>query len=191
MSKHTITFIQDITLQTVSILQDRAQTAVSNGATELIIYISTIGGNLDAGFAAYHFLRALPVKLTMHCIGNIESVGIIIFLAADRRLAPSQAKFKIHELHWDFPAGRVDHSRLKEYVESLDHDANRYVEIANERLKTGSQKLDVMAILNGNARILNGAEALGVGLVTQIEEASFPADLVGDRLPPGIFKSWW
>ncbi|WP_249939667.1 ATP-dependent Clp protease proteolytic subunit [Escherichia coli] len=53
--------------------------AINQGATELNIYISSPGGDLVAGFTAYHFLKALPIPVKTHNLSNVESVANIIF----------------------------------------------------------------------------------------------------------------
>lgn len=126
MSLHTIHFMKPINGETLNGLQNACLSALRNGASHILIYISSPGGSTDVGFTAYNFIKSLPVPVDMHCIGNIESIAIVLFLAGEQRLTVKDAKFKIHPLHWTFAAGTVDHDRLKEYSESLDFDANLY-----------------------------------------------------------------
>src|SRR5712692_7325172 len=135
MSLHVIHFMRSINPETLAGLQNVALSALNNGATEIRIHISSEGGNNDQAFAAYHFLRSFPVPITTHCIGNIESMSIVIYLAGTKRLIVPHGKVKIHPMHWGFPGGTVDHDRLAEYVASLDFDAKRYADIFEERTK--------------------------------------------------------
>lgn len=181
MALHTINFTTDINPQSLLALQNLCLRAISEGATEITIFFSCSGGNTDSGFTAYHLLRSLPIPVTMHCIGNVESMGIIMFLAADNRIATTHAKFKIHPLHWDFPATRLDHDRLNEYSESLDFDAERYATIFEERTKAAKNPLKIRETLGGKASIFGTTEAIDCGLAT--------ASAVGHIDPSAIH--WW
>ncbi len=178
MTLHTINFTTDINLQSLSALQNVCLRAISEGATELKIFFSCSGGNTDAGFTAYHFLQSLPVPLSVHCIGNVESMGIIMFLAADNRIATTHAKFKIHPLHWDFPAIRLDHDRLNEYSESLDFDAERYATIFEERTQGAKEPLNIREILSGKACIFGTTTAIDSGLATATAIARIDASAI-------------
>lgn len=192
MTMHTIHFTQSINAVSFNALQNCSLQALRSGATEITIFLSTDGGDTDFGFTAYEFLRSLPVKLTIHCIGNIESMGIIMFLAADIRIATPHAKFKIHPLHWDFHAMRLDHDRLNEYSASLDFDAERYATIFEERTKTAKNPLKIRETLGGKASILGATEAIDVGLVTFIAEPAIPASAAGEAVKgDSARRTWW
>lgn len=175
MTVHTIHFMRSINPDTLSGLQNVTLSALQNGATELRIYISSDGGTNDQGFAIYHFLRSLPVPITMHCIGIVESMALIVYLAAESRLIVPHGKVKIHPMHWGFPAGAVDHDRLSEYVDSLDFDAKRYAEIFDERTSHASGRIDVRAHLAGKAKLLDAGAACEAGIATGVEEAKVAA----------------
>ena len=174
MSLHVIHFMRSINPETLAGLQNVALSALGNGATEIRIHISSDGGNNDQAFAAYHFLRSFPVPITTHCIGNVESMSIVIYLAGTKRLIVPHGKVKIHPMHWGFPGGTVDHDRLAEYVASLDFDAKRYADIFNERTKGAKATVDVRAHLAGQAKLLDAAGAVASGIATDISDASIP-----------------
>ena len=168
----------DINPQSLAALQKVAMGALHEKATEITVYLSCLGGSTDAGFTAYHFLRSLPVPLTMHCIGNVESMGIIIYLAADTRIASPHSKFKIHPMQWNFPASAVDHDRLNEFSQSIDFDADRYASIYEERIKDAKNPIDVRDVLATKARIFGATTAIDAGLTTAIADAEIPATAV-------------
>lgn len=178
MTLHVIHFMRSINPDTLAGLQNCALPALERGATELHIHLSSDGGANDQGFAAYHFLRSLPVPVTMHCIGNVESMAIVMFLAGANRLIVPHGKVKVHPMHWGFPAGTVDHDRLAEYVASLDFDAKRYAEIFNERTQGAQQPVDVAAHLMGQAKLLGAAAAVEAGIATGVAEAAIPTTAI-------------
>jgi len=155
--------------------------AIQQGATELRLHVSSDGGsNLD-GFAMHNFLRSLPIPVTTHNIGNIESMAVLVFLAGDRRLVSPEARFLLHALYWGFNAGGVDHGRLKEYVATLDHDAERYAAIFEERTKGGRKPIAIRDHLLGPERFVFPSESVDTGLCHAVEVA---------RLPKGAV-AWW
>ncbi|MCS5516839.1 ATP-dependent Clp protease proteolytic subunit [Pseudomonas qingdaonensis] len=91
-------------------------------ASALLLNLSTIGGSTHLGFSIYSFLKSLPVPVSAVNAGNIESMGIVMYLAASERLAVPHSRFLIHPMTWHFSQSAVDHSRLREYLSSLNND---------------------------------------------------------------------
>lgn len=180
---HVIHFSGPINPATASQLQSATLGAISQGAAELRYHVSTDGGSTMYGFALYNLIRSLPIPVTMHNIGSVESMGNILFLAADRRLAAPHSRFLLHPLNWGFTGGNVDHARLTEHAACLDNDFDRYVEIFNERTKGASEPLDICSCLKNTSRVLTPEDATAAGLIHAIEAPAMPgaADAV----------SWW
>ena len=87
MSLHIVHFIGPINHNSACAVRNCCLQALQNGATEIELHLSTEGGNMTAGFALYFFLKSLPLPLTTHNIGSVESVGVVIFLAGQKRYA--------------------------------------------------------------------------------------------------------
>ena len=49
--------------------------AIDQGATSLLLILSTCGGSTNFGFTLYTFLKSLPVPLCAINAGNIESMA--------------------------------------------------------------------------------------------------------------------
>jgi ATP-dependent protease ClpP protease subunit len=174
MTIHVIHFLRSFNAETLAGLQNVTLSAVKGGATEIRIHMSSDGGNNDQAFAAYHLFRSLPVPVTTHCIANVESMAVVVYLAGGKRFIVPHGKVNIHPMHWGFGGATVDHDRLAEYVDSLDFDAKRYADIFDERTKGAKSVVDVRGHLAGKARIRNATEALASGIATEIGDASIP-----------------
>src|SRR5690348_11334124 len=109
MTIHVIHFMRSFNAETLTGLQNATLSALNGGATEIRVHISSDGGNNDQAFAAYHLLRSLPVPVTTHCISNIESMSVVVYLAANKRRIVPHGKVKIHPMHWGFGGAAVDH----------------------------------------------------------------------------------
>lgn len=185
MNTHVFHFNVDVTATTTSVLRNQILTAVNqNNADELILLISSSGGNLDSGFSTYNFLRSLKKPITAINTGCVESIANIIYLAADKRVTVDNARFLLHEFHWGFPAGNVNHSRLREHLESLDFDAVRFAKIFDERTASAKSKIDITKCLHGEPLIIDSTAALGAGIAQSICK---PADII----PAGNAIQWW
>ena len=61
--------------------------AHGQGFQEVNLLMNTNGGSCAHGFQVYNVLKALPYKLITHNVGNVDSIGNVIFLAANERYA--------------------------------------------------------------------------------------------------------
>ncbi len=59
---------------------------IDNDYTDtLTIFLSSIGGDIDAAVRVYDFLKSVPNKVHTIGFGQIDSAAITIFLAGDKR----------------------------------------------------------------------------------------------------------
>ena len=174
-----ITYFGEINEVMVGLLIEFSCQAKNAGSSEIRLHISSTGGNLHAGFAAYHHLRSLGIPLIAHNIGNVESSAVLLFLAADTRVAAPHATFLLHDFNWIFGSGQIRVGEIREHLQSLDFDCNRYAEIFNERTQKG---FDIRNCLAGKALRLDAAAAHSAGITTS--PAAEPAIPAGANL-------WW
>ena len=184
MALHIVHFIGPISHNSVCTIRNLCLQALQSGASEIELHMSTEGGNMTAGFALYFFLKSLPLPLTTHNIGSIESVGVVIFLAGQKRYACPGTRFLVHPLHWGFgDLVAADHSRVTEWRECLDFDAERYASIFEEATCGGEVPDQIRSHLFGNARIFDAEQALAAGIIHQAVQARLPA--------AGATSHWW
>lgn len=169
MVEHIFHFCGPITPKSYEYLRNVICTAVfERCADKITVMFSSEGGDLNSGFSAYNFLRGLPVPVKMVNVGTVESIAIIIYLAADEREALETSRFLLHQFNWTYPQQRVDYSRLSENSQSLQFDVNRYVSIFNDRTQSGKSKIDIEECLRGQSIILEPASASAAGIATKI-----------------------
>ncbi|PWD58523.1 Clp protease [Pectobacterium parmentieri] len=158
---HTVHFLCPVNTATVSQLQNVCLSSINQGSTEINLHISSQGGETAAGFTAYNFLKSLPVTLRTHNISNIESIANVIFLAGSERFANPISRFVLHPLLWGFGSPSADHARLREYGKCLDNDLDRFVQIFNIEVGTGSEWSSLVA----DSTILDADKALEHGII--------------------------
>jgi ATP-dependent Clp protease protease subunit len=176
MTIHVVHFAAGINQNTAQGLREVSFKALHNGATELHVHFACSGGTNFHGFELYHLMKSLPVPVTFHNVGNVESMGVVVFLAGSRRLACAESRFLLHPLHWGFEQGGVDISRLTEYAARLNDDVKRYASIFATVTNGANQPLDITSNLAHSHRILTASEALDCGLIHEISEAMIPAE---------------
>lgn len=177
MIEHIFHFCGPITPKSYESFRNLVLTAIcQQGAEKITVLFSSEGGDLNSGFSAYNFLRGLPVPVRMVNVGTVESIAVIVYLAADERDVLDNARFLLHQFNWTYPSQRVDYARLNENSESLRFDFNRYVSIFNDRTKHGNQSIDIVKCLNGQAIVIDSASATASGLATKMipVEGSIP-----------------
>lgn len=183
MSSHAFHFYGPITPKSFENLRAQILTAIQQqGAEEIILYLSSEGGNLTAGFTAYNFLKALPIPVSAINMGTIESIAVILYLSAEKRLAIDNSRFLLHSFNWTFNTSVIDHARLAEHSLSLEFDFQRYINIFNQRTQGADISVDISKCLNGNARILDTTTAA--------------ANIIHGTIPPeGAIRAdcihWW
>jgi ATP-dependent Clp protease, protease subunit len=184
MALHIVHFIGPINQHSACTVRNLCLQALQSGASEIELHMSTEGGNMTAGFALYFFLKSLPLPLTTHNIGSVESVGVPIFLAGQKRYACPGTRFLVHPLHWGFGnLVAADHSRVSEWRDCLDFDAERYLMIFDEATEGGGARANIRDNLYGNARIFDAAQALEAGIVHEVMQARLPE--------AGVTSHWW
>jgi len=165
-------------MSTVSGLQDACLKALGSGATQINLHLSSPGGELLAGFTAYHFLKSLPVPVYTHNLSNVESIATVIYLAGtDRRVNPG-SRFLLHPLQWGFTNNSADHGRIAEWVRSLDDDMKRFINILNAETKnSGTDWSDKIE----NASFIDADKAISCGLAHCESRATLE----------GSITNWW
>ena len=169
-----LTFVGPMNYPATKNLRNACAQMVQNGAQELYILFSSTGGALVEGFALYNFLRALPMKLTMHNIGSVESIANIVFLAADQRFACPHTHFLLHGFDWTFGTQMtLVHERVKEISKSMSADEERFVSVLKARSGISDEKLKELDFWRKSA-IVGANDAKVYGLVQEVKEAKTP-----------------
>jgi ATP-dependent protease ClpP protease subunit len=145
---------------------------LATGTDHFYILLSTPGGEIPSGMTVYNFLRAIPARITMHNIGNVDSIGNAIFLAADERFACAHSTFMFHGVGLPIQNLVLEEKRAREVLHSLLADQVRIADIIVERTNINRRR---SRQLFREARTKNANEALATGVVHQICDPAVPA----------------
>jgi len=168
-----LTFSLGITQATASRLLVECSKWASQGTKEIYLMFAFPGGNVAAGIAAYNALRALPVKLITHNIGNVDSIATIIFLAGAERLSVPHATFMFHGVAFDLSGHvRADLPWLTDKLDSINADHKKMAAIVNDRAKFADS--DTILDLFRTQATKQGNWALEHQLIHKIEPVAIP-----------------
>ena len=158
-------------------LRSVCSNAVNNGAKEIHILFSSSGGAVDEGFALHNFLRALPVKLTMHCVGVVESIALVVFMAGEHRFCCSDSTFLFHDFAWGL-AGVTNLNRLQllETYNALEAYRIRSQEMLKTRASFTDEDFKTLQLYE-KASIYGADFAKEKGIVQEIKQASVPSGI--------------
>jgi len=145
--------------------------AINTGVKTITLLMSSSGGSTEEGFALYHFLRSLPIELTIHNIGIMASIANIPFLAGSKRLACADTRFMIHDFTWSsLQQETLDRDHIKERLQSLDADASQFIEIFKRHTSLTDKDFETFQLIKQPTIILPN-RAKEVRIIQEIADA--------------------
>ena len=168
-----IKFFAPVIDGTINALMDAIDQKMKQGVSEIIILISSPGGSVLHGLSAYNYLKGIPVAVTTHNFGSVDSIGVVLFCGGSKRLSVPQARFLLHGVSASFQNERLEEKQLEERLKGLRIDIENIAKII--AANTGKAVPDVVnAMLERTT--LNPDEAKAWGLVDEIKSELFEAD---------------
>ena len=167
-----INFHAAINPNTAQNLMSAISQKLNAGTTHFFILLSTPGGTVPSGMTVYNFLRGIPAQVTMHNIGNVNSIGNAIFLAANDRFACAHSTFMFHGVGQPIQNLTLEEKRAREILGSILADRTRMADIIVQRTNIPRRRARQ---LFREARTKNANEALAAGIIQQITDPAIPA----------------
>ena len=148
--------------------------AVAKSYNEIYIAISSLGGSAHSGIALFNYLKSLPITLTMHNLGTVDSASVIIFLAGQSRFACKDSRFLIHEPQLSFlPQRSFTTYQLYELAESLKNDRETMSNIICKQTSITTESLAKWFV---KGETVSPDQALKLGIISEIRSLEIPAD---------------
>jgi ATP-dependent Clp protease, protease subunit len=125
------------------------------------------------GMSIGEFMRALPVKVTTHNIGQIDSIANVIFAAGTTRYASKNASFLFH--------GVTMHYEKKDFIESQLEEQYLNLKRMRENIAatfatySGLSLAVTEALMISGATILSSHEALSKAIIHEVRDAAIPS----------------
>ncbi len=168
-----ISFSAEINANTTENLLAFCANKLNEGTDEFYIMLSTPGGSVMHGLNIYNVLRALPAKIVMHNVGNVDSIGNVIFCAGEERYACPTSTFMFHGVGQDVVANsRLEEKILAEKLSSIRSDQKRISQVLAEHSALSIRQLNGM-FRQGVTKDPEFAKS--VDIVHDIKDVSLPA----------------
>jgi ATP-dependent Clp protease, protease subunit len=139
---------------------------------QLYFAFSSAGGNVAAGITLYHYLMALPLEVTMHNIGSVDSIAAVVFMAGAKRYACSHTCFLFHGISQTLSTGQgFTITQMHELLSGLEQGEAGVKGILTERSRLTGGDLDAF-FRQGATK--DPAFALQRGVIDDIREFRIP-----------------
>lgn len=168
-----VSFSAEINPQTTETLIAVLGEQVNKGATEIYLMFSTPGGSVMNGINLYNFMKALPLKLIIHNVGSVNSIGNVIFLAGQERYACPNSTFMFHGVGFDTTPGlRLEEKFLRERLDAIGQEQRRIESIIRNHTHLNARQVRNFF---REARTKDADYALSVGIIHDIRDVQIPA----------------
>jgi ATP-dependent protease ClpP protease subunit len=145
---------------------------IARGVGRVHLGLSSFGGALGAGVAAYTLLRGMPCELITHNTGNVGSAANVLFLAGRTRYAAPFATFYFHGTSTGAPPD-ANAELLQSYAQGLEIDNNRTAELLAANTDIGPA--EAARLLRSVGETWRPERARDVGLIHDIRDWNVPA----------------
>lgn len=167
-----INFINPINNQTANnIIQTCSNLITNHSPKELYFQFSSPGGDVNAGIYLYNFLKSLPVKIIMHNIGIVDSIGTIVFASGDERYASSNSSFLFHGVGITFQNVTLKYNQLSEFLSQVESDQIKIASILQKNSNLNQE--EILSFFN-KGETKNPEFAKEKGFILNIYESIIP-----------------
>ena len=87
-----IRFFAPVIEVTINTLMSAIDQKMGQGVTEFVILVSSPGGSVLHGLSAYNYLKGLPISLTTHNFGSVDSNRCGTILRRQQKALRSSSK---------------------------------------------------------------------------------------------------
>ena len=137
---------------------------------ELYFLFSSGGGAVDSAVTLYNFLKGLPVKITMHNIGSIDSAANIVFMAGSDRFAAADTSFLFHGVSYTVN-NTLSKGQLEEILSIVSGAEDK---IANILASNSSLTEDAVRRLFDRGESKPASFALDKGVLSEVKDITVP-----------------
>jgi ATP-dependent protease ClpP protease subunit len=168
-----ISFSAEIIPHTTESLIATVANFVNQGVKQIYLMLSTPGGSVMHGMNLYNVLKALPVELITHNVGNVDSIGNAVFLAGSKRYVCPNATFMFHGVGFDVrqQTFRMEEKFLRERLDSISADQKRIGDIITQRTRISKDDVEKLFL---EAQTKDATFAAGCGIVDEIRDVQIP-----------------
>lgn len=167
-----IIFTLGVDKTTIGKLQDVIVDSVNKKYDELYFLISSGGGSVIDGLNIAAIIKSLPLEITMHNIGQVDSVANVIFASAKNRFANENSSFLFHGISMNFEKARFTSTQLNEQYQIAERLENNIAQ--NFSAYTNIPEKEIKELMSRPNKIVNIDEAKKLGIIHEIKNIRIP-----------------
>ncbi len=169
-----IKFFAPVNDVTINALMGTIDRKMKEGISNFIILISSPGGTVFHGLSAYNYLKGLPVTITTHNFGSLDSISVILFCGGSKRLSVPQARFLLHGVSFSFRQNEnLEEKQLEERLKGLKIDTENIAKVISANTNKSVEEITAAMLERAT---LNPDEAKSWGLVHEIKSDLFESE---------------
>lgn len=150
--------------------------AVQKKAEKIILFFSSLGGNVQEGFTLATVIRNCQVPILIHATNNIDSIANVIYLSAKDRTAESYAKFF---MHGSIAQGSFNEKQLNAQLPILKTETTRIAYFISENSNLNLQQVQDMMEKETS---MTAQQALECGFVKAINHMEIPQSVLREDI---------
>ncbi len=163
-----IKFFANIDETSIKALIANVDAHLGRRVRRFVLLLSSPGGTVFHGLSAYNYLKGLPAEVMTHNFGSVDSIGVVIFCAGSKRYSVPHARFLLHGVSTQFPAGAtLEEKQLEERLKGLRIDTENIAGVIAANCGKSEEEVH-RAMLERTT--LNPEQAVKWGLVHEIKE---------------------
>lgn len=137
-----IQFLSAVNGESFGLLVEIFQNAVLEGVERLHLLLSTPGGSVSYGLTLYALMRGLPIEVWTYNIGQVDSIGVVLYCAGKRRLAAPQTRFLLHGIRTHLEEGNYTGDQLRNILTELESDQRNICRVLAESTGQTLEKVE-------------------------------------------------
>lgn len=162
----------------------QVETALNPDIKTVHVLINTPGGHVNSGMFLHSYLSSIPYKVVTQNVGQVDSIGTIMFLAGKERYASTGSTFLFHGVALTSTGPvNIPTALLQERITQLVNDEQRISDVIKSRTAFTPQQLkDFFAV----GQSINAKDALKHKVVDGVRDITIPANaprIIIDTLP--------
>lgn len=137
-----VQFFAPVNGESFGLLVNLLQNAVLDGTERVHLLLSTPGGTVSYGLTLYALLRGLPIEVWTYNVGQVDSIGVVVYCAGKRRLAAPQTRFLLHGIRTPLEKGVYTTEQLREIVGEMETDQRNICRVLAESTGQALEKVE-------------------------------------------------
>lgn len=173
-----IKFLAPVLPESINALIQTVDFKLKEGTKHFVLLISSPGGDVFHGLSAYNYLKGIPARVTTHNFGSVDSIGVVLYCAGEKRLSVPHARFLLHGVQMNIHQPMsFEEKQLEEKLKSLQIDIRNISRVIAD---TVGKKVEEVVNDMQDRITLDPDEAKEYGLVQEISSDLFPegADVI-------------